>query len=82
MYRAGGHREAMFWISCLDTAYLALQIDEPDAEKPVFAAQFQAMHTARENNSGEMWAERVKTVTWLASEIYRIADILVALHRE
>jgi hypothetical protein len=82
MIDEGSHREAMFWISCLDTAYLALQNDAPDAEKPVFAAQFQAMHTALGNNSGEMWAERVKTATRLVSEIYQIADALVALHPE
>ena len=46
MIEEGNYREAMFWITCLDTAYVVLQNDAPAAEKTVFAAQFQAMHAA------------------------------------
>ena len=44
MIDEGKHREATFWIITLVTeAYLVLQNDAPDAEKPVFAAQLQAL---------------------------------------
>jgi hypothetical protein len=79
MIDEGSHREAMYWISCLDTAYLALQNDAPDAEKPVFAAQYHIMHDALGNASVERWSERVESAEQLAPEVYRIADALVAL---
>jgi hypothetical protein len=82
MIDEGNHREAVYWISCLDTAYLSLRHDAPDAEKPVFAAQFQAMQVALGNTSAQVWAERVNNAARLAAEIYRIADALVALHPE
>jgi len=82
MIDEGNHREAMFWISCLDTAYLALQNDAPDAEKPAFAAQLRAMYAALGYTSAEVWAERVGTAERLASEIERIANALAALHPE
>jgi hypothetical protein len=80
MIDEGNHREAMFWITCLDTAYIVLQNDAPAAEKPVFAAQFRAMHAALGYTSAQTWAERVDAAELLAQEIYRIADALVALH--
>ncbi len=80
MIDEGNHREAMFWITCLDTAYIVLQNDAPAAEKPVFAAQFRAMHDALGYTSLEGWAERVAAAERLAEEIYHIADALVALH--
>jgi hypothetical protein len=82
MIDEGNHREAVFWISCLDTAYLVLQNDAPDAEKPAFTAQLQAMYAALGYTSAAAWAERVDTAERLAPEIYRIADTLVALHPE
>ena len=66
MIDEGNHREAMYWITCLDTAYLALQNDAPDAEKPVFAAQLQAMQAALGFTSAEAWAERVAAAERLA----------------
>ncbi len=80
MIDEGNHREAMFWITCLDTAYVVLQNDAPAAEKTVFAAQFQAMQAALGYTSAAAWAERVDAAERLAREIYRIADALVALH--
>ena len=80
MIDEGNHREAVFWITCLDTAYIVLQNDAPAAEKPVFAAQFCAMHTVLGCTSAETWTERVDAAGRLAQEIYRIADALVALH--
>ena len=82
MIDESNHREATFWISCLDTAYLVLQNDAPDVEKTGFAAQYEAMHIALRNTSAEVWAERVDTAAHLAPEIYHIADTLVALHPE
>jgi len=82
MIDEGNHREAMFWISCLDTPYLVLQNDAPDAEKPVFAAQLQAILAALGYTSAEAWAERVAAAERLTQEIYSIADTLVALHPE
>ena len=82
MIDEGNHREAMFWISCHDTPYLVLQNDAPDAEKPVFAAQLQAMLAALGYTSAEAWAERVAAAERLTQEIYSIADTLVALHPE
>ncbi len=82
MIDEGNHREAMFWITCLDTAYLVLQNDAPAAEKPGFAAQFEAMHTALGYNSAAAWAERVAAAERLAPEMYRIAATLAARYPE
>jgi hypothetical protein len=82
MIDEGNHREAVFWISCLDTAYIVLQNDAPAVEKPVWAAEFQAMNEALGYISAEAWAGRIETAERLAQEIYRIADTLVAQHPE
>lgn len=82
MIDEGNHREAVFWITCLDTAYFVLENDAPEAEKPEFAAQFQAMYTTLGYSSAEVWAERVDTAARLAPEIYRIADALVSGYPE
>ena len=83
MIDEGNHREATFWIMTLVTeAYLVLQNDAPDAEKPEFAAQLQAMLAALGYTSAEAWAERVAAAERLTREIYPIADALVALHPE
>ena len=82
MIDEGNHREAVYWISCLDTAYHALHNDAPEAEKPAFEAQLQAMYAALGYTSAEGWAERVDTAERLAPEIYRLADALVALQPE
>ncbi|CAA9220037.1 MAG: hypothetical protein AVDCRST_MAG26-486 [uncultured Chloroflexia bacterium] len=83
MIDEGNHREATFWIMTLvSECYLVLGNDAPDAEKPVFAAQFQAMLAALGYTSAEAWAERVESAERLAREIYPIADALVALHAE
>jgi len=78
----GNHREAVYWISLLDTAYFVLQHDAPEAEQPMFAAQLQTMYDALGYTSAELWAERVAAAERLAAEIYRIADALAALHPE
>lgn len=80
MIDEGNHREAVFWITCLDTAYIVLQNDAPPAEKPLFAAQFHAMHDLLGYTSAETRANRVDAAGRLAQEIYRIADALVSLH--
>jgi len=80
MIDEGNHREAMFWITCLDTAYLVLQQDAPAAEKPAFAAQFQAMCAALGYTSPKGWTMCVDAAERLTPEIYRIADALIALH--
>ncbi len=82
MIDAGQHREAVFWITCLDTAYIALENDAPEAEKAGFAAQFQAICATLEYTSAAVWAERVDTAQWLAPEVYRLADALVARYPE
>ncbi len=82
MIDEGNHREAVFWISCLDTAYIVLENDAPDTEKPVFAAQFRAMQDALGFQSAKTWATRVDAAEHLAQEIYRITDALVALQPE
>jgi hypothetical protein len=82
MIDAGQHREALFWITCLDTAYLALENDAPEAEKPGFAAQFQTMLDALGYTTAETGAERVAAAERLAPEIYRIADALAACYPE
>jgi len=76
----GNHREAVYWIACLDTAYFVLQHDAPDAEKPGFAAELHALYAALGYTSDAVWAARVDTAERLAPEIYRIADTLAALH--
>lgn len=83
MIDEGRHREATFWIMALGTeSYLVLQNDAPDVEKPVFAAQLQAMLAGLGYTSAETWAERVDSAERLAREIYLIADALVELHPE
>ncbi len=82
MIDEGQHREAMFWIACLDTAYLALQNDAPAAEKPAFAAQLHTMYAALRYASTPAWAERVEAAERVAREIYQIADYHAALHPE
>jgi hypothetical protein len=83
MIDEGSHREAMYWITALaGESYLVLQNDAPGAEKPVFAAQFEAMLTTLGYTSDEAWAQRVDSAERLAQEIYRIADGLAALHLE
>lgn len=83
MIDQGEHREAVFWIMTLVTeSYLVLQNDAPDAEKPVFAAQLQAMLTALGYTSAEAWAERTAAAERLAQAIYAVAEPLIALHPE
>jgi hypothetical protein len=82
MIDEGNYREAVYWISCLDTAYFVLQNDAPEAEQPAFAAQFQAMYAALGCTSAEAWAAHVAAAERLAPEIYRIADALAAAYPE
>jgi hypothetical protein len=73
MIDEGHHREAVFWITCLDEAYLVLHNDAPAPEKPVFDAQLGAMYEALGYISDEAWAERVKIAERLAGEVYACA---------
>jgi hypothetical protein len=82
MMDEGNHREAVYWISCLDTAYHVLLNDAPDAEKPVFRARLQAMYAALGYTSDEEWAGRVHIAERLAPEVYCLADALVVRHPE
>jgi hypothetical protein len=79
----GLHREAAFWIITLASeSYLVLQNDAPAAEKPLFAAQFEAILAALGHSSAERWAERMAAAQRLTREVFAIADGLVALHPE
>jgi hypothetical protein len=83
MIDEGNHREAMFWITALaGESYLVLQNDAPDAEKPAFAAQSEAMLASLGYTSAEAWAERVDSAGRLAQELSRIAGALAALYPE
>ncbi|MBK8027323.1 MAG: hypothetical protein IPK19_39500 [Chloroflexi bacterium] len=82
MFDEGSHREAVFWLACLDTIYFVLQNDAPESEKPGFASDFQAMYASLGFTSAERWGERVDTAARLAPEIYTIAAALVARHPE
>jgi hypothetical protein len=85
MIDEGNHREAMFWISALaGESYLVLQNDAPDAEKPRFAAELQAMYSVLgyTDMPGEEWAGRVASAERLAQEIYGISNSLAMLHPE
>jgi hypothetical protein len=79
----GQHREATFWIMTLvSEAYIVLQHDAPDAEKPVFAVQFQAMLAALGYTSAAAWTVRIAAAERLTEEVFRIADAAVVLHAE
>jgi hypothetical protein len=81
MINQQNHREAVYWISCLDTAYLILHNDAPEAEKPLFASRFQAMYAALGyTSSAHEWAQRVAVAEHLAQQIYQIPDSLLSLH--
>lgn len=83
MIDEGNYREATFWIITLVTeAYLVLENDASDAEKPVFAAQLHALLAALGYASTTAWAERVDTAERLAVDVYRIAAALVAQQPE
>jgi hypothetical protein len=83
MIDEGHHREATFWIMTLVTeAYLVLQNDAPEAEKPAFAAQLQAMLATLGYTSNGAWAERRAAAGHLTQEIYALAERLVARYPE
>jgi hypothetical protein len=83
MIDEGQYREATFWIMTLVTeAYLVLQNDAPEAEKPAFAAQLQAMLAALGYTSDRAWAERRAAAAHLTQEIYALAERLVARYPE
>jgi hypothetical protein len=82
MIDEGNHREALFWITCLDTAYLALEQDAPEPEKSAFAAQFEAMLAALGFTDDAAWPERVAVAERLAAEIYALVGALAAQHPE
>ncbi len=83
MIDAGDHREAVFWIVTLVTeAYLVLQNDAPEAERPAYAAQLRALLDGLGYTSAEAWAARVAEAERLATEVFAIADALTAQHPE
>jgi hypothetical protein len=79
MIEQGQHREAMYWIMAMGgDAYRALLNDAPADEKPEFAAQLRALHTALGYTSPEGWAGRVADAERLTRDIFALADELVA----
>lgn len=75
----GSHREAVYWITCMDTAYLALANDAPEAEKAGFAAELQGSYVELGLTApAAAWAERVALAEQLARETYALADALAA----
>jgi hypothetical protein len=83
MIEEGKHREATFWIMALATeSYLVLANDAPDAEKPAYAAQLQAMLDALGYTSTEEWGKRLVAAEHLTQEVYSLADGLAASNPE
>jgi hypothetical protein len=79
MIDQGLHREAVFWIACLDTIYFVLENDAPQAEKAGFAAQHRALY-ATLGYTSEAWGARVAAAEGLAAAISQLADGIAALH--
>ncbi|HEY1013831.1 MAG TPA: hypothetical protein VGE07_14060, partial [Herpetosiphonaceae bacterium] len=82
MIDQGLHREAMFWIACLDPAYHILANDAPPAEQPAFAAQFAALCAALGYDSDAAWPARVEAAALLTGEIAALAATLSGQHPE
>lgn len=78
MIEEGNHREAIYWISCLDTAYLALTNDAPADEHARFAADFQRLYAAMGLAEDTGWLARVALAEELTREIGALAALLVA----
>jgi hypothetical protein len=78
MIDQGLHREAVFWIACLDTAYFVLENDAPAAEKAGFAAQLRELYDSLGYTSAAAWGQRVAAAEGLAAEIYQLADAIAA----
>jgi hypothetical protein len=83
MIDEGNHREATFWIMALASeSYLVLHNDAPEWERPMFAAQWQAMNESLGYTKAGAWVERVAAAERLAEEIYLLADGLAGSHCE
>ncbi len=82
MIEQGLHREAVFWISCLDTAYVVLENDAPASEKPAFAAKLQAMYATLGYTSAPAWPARIAAAERLAGAIFQLAADLAVRHAD
>lgn len=80
MIAQGLHREAVFWIACLDTAYAVLENDAPAAERPLFAARLQAFYATLGLLADQAWPARVAAAERLAAALFPLAAALAALH--
>jgi|GEM_PF-830659 len=79
----GSHREATFWIMTLvSEAYVVLQNDAPEQERPAFAAQLRSALAALGYTTVEAWAARVSAAERLTREVFALADRLAARHPE
>lgn len=82
MVAEGDHREAVFWITCLDTAFLALENDAPADEMPFYAARFQAFYASLGLDDDVSWPDRVALAGKVTREVFEIADGIVARQPE
>lgn len=79
MIDEGQHREAVYWIMAVGgESYRALLNDAPEREKPVFAAELQAVHAALGYTTPAAWTSKVQAAERLTQAIFRIADAIVA----
>lgn len=82
MIDEGRHREAMYWISCLDTAYLALANDAPVDEQEIWAQRFANLYASMGLADETGWPERVDLAETLTRAIGSLADEIVELQPE
>lgn len=80
MIAEGLHREAVFWIGCLDVAYVVLANDAPEAEQPGFAAELSELYALLGYDSATAWTARLAAAERLAAEIGLLAAKRSALH--
>lgn len=78
MIDEGQHREAMYWVSCLDTAYLALANDAPDAEKPLWAQRLGRLYASLGLTDDAAWPARVALAESLTRAISLLANQVLA----
>lgn len=78
MIDEGRHREAMYWVSCLDTAYLALANDAPDDEKPLWARHLDHLYASLGLTDEAAWPTRIALAESLTRAIELLANQLLA----
>lgn len=69
MIDEGRHREAVFWIACLDVPFFALANDAPEGEKAMWAEKFRAFYAALGIADAAGWTERVALAEGLLAEL-------------